>query len=98
MSTRAENLPPGPLPQREGVTQHEHRGLPSTSGIALKSPPSHAGVTEGGRGVRLFAATTTATRRTRTRARADTVTQTRRRRWLDAPWWLYLVLLIGGLC
>ncbi len=66
-------------------------------------PPSHAGVAEGGRplgnrGVRLFAATSTATPRTPVYTSARTIAETRRRNWLGGPWWLYLLLLLGGLC
>lgn len=53
---------------------------------------------EGGRGGRFFAATTTAAARTRTRAEMKAATGTRRRTWRGAPWWLYALLLLGGLC
>mgnify|MGYP002399757008 CR=1 FL=1 len=44
------------------------------------------------------AATTTAAARTRPRTDVEAAIGMRRRHWLGGPWWLYLLLLLGGLC
>jgi multiple sugar transport system permease protein len=42
--------------------------------------------------------TSAATTHKRVRAGAEAATGARRRNWLGGPWWLYLLLLLGGLC
>ncbi len=98
MNTRAENLPPGPLPRGGGDSREVPRPSPHPPISRTLSLPSNAGVTEGSRRGRLFATTTAVTPRTRARASAATATGSRKRNWLGAPWWLYLLLLLGGLC
>lgn len=53
---------------------------------------------ERGQGARLLAVTSATTPVTRARASTSATTGTRRRNWLGGPWWLYLLLLLGGLC
>src|SRR5690348_2333922 len=77
------NLTPGPFPKGKGS------GFRASSSLPFR---------ERGRGVRFFAPTTTATPRTQARPYTAATADTRRRNWLGAPWWLYLLLLLGGLC